>query len=96
MLRVKREESPIFMLVGNKMDKIHEREVSREEGMDMARQFGCGFMETSAKTAHNVEPLFATLVRALRNTRPEPRAHASRGTSGGGVLMKKRRKCVIL
>lgn len=96
MLRVKREESPIFMLVGNKMDKVHEREVSREEGMDMARQFGCSFMETSAKTAHNVEPLFATLVRSLRDTRPEPRVHASRGMSGGGTLMRKRRKCVIL
>src|SRR5258706_13863894 len=50
MMRVKRQK-PIFMLVGNKCDKQYEREVSREEGLAMARNFGCEFMETSAKTA---------------------------------------------
>ncbi|KAH9996593.1 ras family-domain-containing protein [Russula vinacea] len=50
MLRVKRQK-PIFMLVGNKADKQLEREVTREEGMQLAREFGCEFLETSAKTA---------------------------------------------
>lgn len=68
MLRVKRQK-PIFMLVGNKCDKTYEREVSKDEGVALARSFGCAFMETSAKTAHNVELLFTNLVRALRNTR---------------------------
>lgn len=68
MRRVKRGD-PIFMLVGNKCDKTYEREVSKEEGAALARQFGCEFMETSAKTAHNVEHLFTSLVRALRHTR---------------------------
>ena len=68
MLRVKRQ-TPIFMLVGNKCDKTYEREVSKDEGVALARSFGCSFMETSAKTAHNVELLFTNLVRALRNTR---------------------------
>jgi len=68
MLRVKRQ-TPIFMLVGNKGDKTYEREVSKDEGVALARSFGCSFMETSAKTAHNVELLFTNLVRALRNTR---------------------------
>src|ERR1700734_1548125 len=57
MLRVKRQK-PIFMLVGNKCDKTYEREVSKDEGVALARSFGCSFMETSAKTAHNVELLF--------------------------------------
>lgn len=68
MRRVKRGD-PIFMLVGNKCDKTYEREVSKEEGAALARQFGCEFMETSAKTSHNVERLFMNLVRALRQTR---------------------------
>lgn len=71
MLRVKRQK-PIFMLVGNKCDKTYEREVSKDEGVALARSFGCSFMETSAKTAHNVELLFTNLVRALRNTKTEP------------------------
>lgn len=57
------------MLVGNKCDKTYEREVSREEGIALARTFGCEFMETSARTAYNVELLFTNLVRALRQTK---------------------------
>lgn len=68
MLKVKRTK-PVFMLVGNKCDKQYEREVSREEGANMARTFGCEFLETSAKTAQNVELLFTTLVRLLRRTK---------------------------
>ncbi|KAG1716340.1 hypothetical protein ID866_824 [Astraeus odoratus] len=68
MLKVKRQ-TPIFMLVGNKCDKTYEREVSREEGIALARTFGCEFMETSARTAYNVELLFTNLVRALRQTK---------------------------
>ena len=71
MLRVKRNK-PIFILVGNKCDKGRERQVTREEGQAMANQFGCEFLETSAKTAQNVERLFTNLVRSLRSTRPEP------------------------
>jgi len=73
MLRVKRSK-PIFMLVGNKCDKTYEREVSKEEGLALARSFGCNFVETSAKTAHNVEHLFTSLVRSLRNTKPSDSA----------------------
>ena len=57
------------MLVGNKCDKTYEREVSKEEGAALARQFGCEFIETSAKTAQNVERLFMNLVRSLRQTK---------------------------
>lgn len=70
MLRVKRQK-PIFLLVGNKSDKTDEREVAKDEGIALARSFGCPFMETSAKTTHNVELLFANLVRVLRNTQQE-------------------------
>jgi GTPase KRas len=56
------------MLVGNQCDRQLEREVPKDEGMALARSFGCHFMETSAKTSHNVELLFANLVRILRNT----------------------------
>lgn len=56
----------ISMVVGNKFDKAtDEREVSREEGRALARQLGCGFIETSAKTAENVERMFSDIIRAL-------------------------------
>lgn len=70
ILRVKRPK-PVFIVVGNKCDRSQDREVTREEGMAMARHFGCDFLETSAKTAVNVDRLFASLVRKLRESRQE-------------------------
>ena len=55
-----------MMLVGNKCDKVQQREVSREEGAALAQHFGCNFLETSGKTGQNVEDMFTDLVRALR------------------------------
>nr|AAF73473.1 Ras1p [Schizophyllum commune] len=92
MRRVKRGD-PIFMFVGNKCDKTYEREVSKEEGAQLARQFGCEFIETSAKTAQNVERLFTTLVRALRQTK-----QIEAGPGGGPTKPKEKekRKCIIM
>jgi GTPase KRas protein len=92
MLRVKRSK-PIFMLVGNKADKQFEREVTREEGMQLAKEFGCEFLETSAKTALNVERLFTNLVRNLRSTKlaeQGPTAPTRRPT------YHSKKKCIIM
>lgn len=93
MLKVKRQK-PIFMLVGNKCDKTYEREVSREEGIALARSFGCEFMETSARTAYNVELLFTNLVRALRQTK---RLETGPGGKQDKPLKDpKKPKCVVM
>ncbi|XP_047051717.1 ras-related protein Rab-2-B-like [Lolium rigidum] len=47
-----------IMLVGNKTDISHKRVVSTEEGEQFARENGLAFMETSAKTRHNVDQAF--------------------------------------
>lgn len=39
-----------------------ERVVSKKEGMDFAREYGCLFLECSAKTRVNVEQCFEELV----------------------------------
>lgn len=49
MLWVKHSK-PIFMLVGNKADKIHKREMSKDEGVALAKSFRFTFLETLAKT----------------------------------------------
>lgn len=59
------------MLVGNKCDRITEREVSTQEGSALARELGCDFVEASAKTCVNVEKAFYDVVRQLRRQRNE-------------------------
>ncbi|XP_043702930.1 ras-related protein RABC2a-like [Telopea speciosissima] len=51
----------IKMLVGNKVDKESERAVTKEEGMAFAQEYGCLFLECSAKTRENVEKCFEEL-----------------------------------
>ncbi|KII92198.1 hypothetical protein PLICRDRAFT_104137 [Plicaturopsis crispa FD-325 SS-3] len=75
IIRVK-PEKPVFVLVGTKCDLVPQREVSHDEGAQLARTFGCEFMETSAKTGENVHLLFSNVVRALRAAD----AAASQGT----------------
>ncbi|RKP10690.1 small GTPase superfamily [Thamnocephalis sphaerospora] len=87
--RVKDTDNVPLMLVGNKCDKVTEREVSREEGMGLAKKLNCDFIESSAKTCVNVERAFYTVVRMIRNSKEGSRKR--KGRSGG-----KHGKCTIL
>ncbi|KAL7617249.1 ras-related protein RABC2a [Lactuca sativa] len=51
----------VKMLVGNKVDKDTERFVSREEGIDLAKELKCLFLECSARTRENVNQCFEEL-----------------------------------
>ncbi|KAJ0970201.1 hypothetical protein J5N97_023078 [Dioscorea zingiberensis] len=51
----------VKVLVGNKVDKEADRMVSREEGIALAQEYGCLFLECSAKTRANVEKCFEEL-----------------------------------
>ncbi|PVU88913.1 hypothetical protein BB561_005645 [Smittium simulii] len=50
--------STIIILIGNKSDLEAKRAVAKEEGEAFARDNGLFFIETSAKTASNVEEAF--------------------------------------
>lgn len=84
------------MLVGNKSDKVTEREVSSQEGLALARELGCEFVEASAKSCANVEKAFYDVVRLLRRQRQQtprqvPRPVQSRpaGFGTGGSIRDK-------
>ncbi|AEO62336.1 uncharacterized protein THITE_2106402 [Thermothielavioides terrestris NRRL 8126] len=64
------QSAPVpIMLVGNKSDRIAEREVSTQEGHALARELGCEFVEASAKNYINVDKAFYDVVRILRRQR---------------------------
>ena len=58
------KEIPIF-IVGNKIDLDKSREVSSEEGCNVAEKLGAGFIETSAKEQTNIYELFALLTSKI-------------------------------
>jgi GTPase KRas protein len=70
VFRVKDAERLPMMLVGNKCDLEEKREVSHQEGVELGKQFGAQFKETSAKTRVNVEEAFYDLVRMIREFDP--------------------------
>ncbi|KAJ8759134.1 hypothetical protein K2173_004141 [Erythroxylum novogranatense] len=55
----------IKFLVGNKVDRDSDREVSREEGIALAWELKCSFFECSAKTRENIHQCFIELVRQI-------------------------------
>ena len=55
----------VFMLIGNKSDLKASRDVKRQEGEAFAREHGLIFIETSAKTAVNVEETFVNTAREI-------------------------------
>ncbi|XP_072730480.1 ras-related protein Rab-17 [Ciconia boyciana] len=55
----------VIALVGNKTDLAAEREVTTEEGEEFARTKDLLFMETSAKSNHQVNDIFMAIAQEL-------------------------------
>jgi len=54
ILWTKDSDEVAMILVGNKSDLMKERQVSPQEGKELAKEFRCPFLETSAKSGDNV------------------------------------------
>jgi len=63
--RVKDADRVPSVLVGNKCDLADSREVTLEEGKDLAAKNFCPYLESSAKERINVEESFFQLVREI-------------------------------
>jgi len=57
------------LLVGNKADLIEDKQVSEETAQRFADKLGIPFIETSAKTATNVDAAFLTMAKELIKSR---------------------------
>lgn len=65
--RVKDSDYVPIVIIGNKSDLEDERQVSYEDGLNLAKQLNAPFLETSAKQAINVEEAFYSLTRITRD-----------------------------
>jgi len=66
-LRVKDKKEVPMVLVGNKSDLETQRKVSKEEGQQLAAQFGVPFFEASALTGNNTDEIFHAMCREVNN-----------------------------
>lgn len=69
-------EGTCKLLVGNKSDRTADRLVTAEQAKEFADELGIAFLETSAKSAKNVEEAFLTMAGELVKQR-EARTAAS-------------------
>ena len=59
-------ENVSIMLLGNKNDKIEERQVTFEEGKELADRYNVLFLETSSKYRQNVNTAFILMAREIK------------------------------
>lgn len=92
ILRVKDEDEYPMIILGNKCDLEHEREIQTHEGKELAKQLGnCPFLETSAKARINVEEAFFEVVREIRKWN-----NSGTDTDGPKKPAKKKSRCALL
>jgi len=70
----------VIALAGNKLDLADHRQVTAEEAQAYAEENGLLFMETSAKTAMNVNELFVAIAKKL------PKGQAKTPSTGRGTV----------
>jgi Ras-related protein Rab-1A len=70
-------ENTSKLLVGNKADLVELKQVQEETAARFAEKLGISFLETSAKTATNVDAAFLTMSKELIAAREKAAAGAS-------------------
>ncbi|XP_064602240.1 ras-related protein Rab-13-like isoform X2 [Liolophura sinensis] len=62
-------EDPVMMLLGNKSDRKHRRQVSFAQAKEFAENYDMKYSETSAKSADNINQAFLSIITdVLRST----------------------------
>ena len=64
-------EQVSIVLIGNKIDNVNERKISKEEGVKLANEIGVKFFETSAKTGEGINESVFFLVKKIFDNDPE-------------------------
>jgi len=80
-----KDKTPPVVLIGNKCDLKSQREVSKNEGEELAISWNCIFHETSAKNDININETFFDIVREIRKCKFKDKPK----------IKKEKRRCII-
>ena len=69
-----------MLLVGNKSDLENERQISIEEGEELALSLKCFYLETSAKTGHNILDCFQDIIMSIQNSKEQKNVNNHKNT----------------
>lgn len=86
-------EGTVKLLVGNKSDRTADKVVTEEQAKEFADELGIAFLETSAKSAKNVEEAFLTMAGELIRQRD---ARGGGNEKKGGIDLNGSKKEPIL
>jgi len=81
-------EGTCKLLVGNKSDRVADKVVESAQAKEFADDLGIAFLETSAKSAKNVEEAFLTLAGELIKQREARGGTFTEGGRSNGVDLR--------
>lgn len=90
ILRVRDSDVAPLVLVGNKSDLQEERQVTSQEGQDLASRWRIPFFESSARLRTNIEEVFIQLIREIR------KESLPKGGVRTSFKDKRNKKCLLL
>ena len=83
----------VMILCGNKCDNEKERKISKEEGENLAKNYGIPFFECSAKNNFNINQIFETMAQKIYSKVGNRQSSSVKLTSNS--IKKKIGKCCI-
>jgi len=85
------------LLVGNKCDLVDEKAVDTNTAKEFATGYDIPFIETSAKTAQNVEACFVSLATSIKNRMSNQKGPSDESLSlKKGQPKKSKGKCTLI
>ena len=79
------KEGVLRILVGNKCDLDSKRQVSFDNGKELADKYGIKFLETSAKETVNIDELFVSTTKIFMSKQVNAGGTTGKGMKTPGV-----------
>lgn len=82
-------EDIVIVLAGNKIDRVNDRLITKEEGEAVAREYDIPFFECSAKNNDNINEVFEVIANRVFDKLKKNRKNSGKGINLGEENKKK-------